>query len=174
MATSDVPLVVCITPDVGARERLARRLDDCGIVLMVSDVDELRAVFCPSGQAEWATPEQFGVLDLPGDGAAAYPDAVRTLGDLVIDPTRHRVTWQGIPVPLTRLEWDLLGSLASPPVTVWTYERLFGEVWGSSYLGDTSILHSAVKRLRRKLRAAGDGVAVETVRGVGYRLALAN
>ncbi|HET8682691.1 MAG TPA: winged helix-turn-helix domain-containing protein, partial [Micromonosporaceae bacterium] len=86
----------------------------------------------------------------------------------------HRVTWQGTPVPLTRLEWDLLGSLASPPVTVWTYERLFGEVWGSSYLGDTSILHSAVKRLRRKLRAAGDGVAVETVRGVGYRLALAN
>lgn len=174
MVASDVPLVVCITPDVGARERLARRLYDCGIVLMVSDVDELRAVFCPSSQAERVAPEQPGALGLAGDGAAMRADAVLAVGDLVIDATRHRVTWQGTPVPLTRLEWQLLGSLASPPVTVWTYERLFGEVWGSSYLGDTSILHSAVKRLRRKLRAAGDGVAVETVRGIGYRLAVAH
>jgi two-component system, OmpR family, response regulator MtrA len=54
---------------------------------------------------------------------------------------------------------------------VWTYQRLFQAVWGGSYLGDTSILHSAVKRLRRKLRAAG-GLSVQTVRGVGYRLEL--
>ncbi|HZN76907.1 MAG TPA: winged helix-turn-helix domain-containing protein [Micromonosporaceae bacterium] len=167
MVTADVPLVVCITPDVGFRERLARRLDDCGVVLMVADVDELRAVFWPSGQVEWAAPGPADPILPP-----AYDDGV-TIGDLIIDPARHRVTWRGNLVPLTRLEWQLLGSLASPPVTVWTYERLFGEVWGSSYLGDTSILHSAVKRLRRKLRAAGDGVAVETVRGIGYRLAVA-
>jgi DNA-binding response OmpR family regulator len=167
MVTTDVPLVVCITPDVGFRERLARRLDDCGVVLMVADVDELRAVFWPSGQTDWAGTGPADPI-LPD-----IADLALTIGDLVIDPARHRVTWRGNLVPLTRLEWQLLGSLASPPVTVWTYERLFGEVWGSSYLGDTSILHSAVKRLRRKLRAAGDGVAVETVRGIGYRLAVA-
>ncbi|BCB80196.1 hypothetical protein Pflav_066060 [Phytohabitans flavus] len=44
-------------------------------------------------------------------------------------------------------------------------------MWGGAYLGDTSILHSAIKRLRRKLRAAPEGPSVETVRGVGYRLA---
>lgn len=166
MVTTDVPLVVCITPDVGFRERLARRLEDCGVVLMVADVDELRAVFWPGGQPEWPPPP-------PAAGGEATPTAEITIGDLVIDPSRHRVTWRGNLVPLTRLEWQLLGSLATAPVSVWTYERLFGEVWGSAYLGDTSILHSAVKRLRRKLRAAGDGVAVETVRGVGYRLAIA-
>jgi DNA-binding response OmpR family regulator len=53
---------------------------------------------------------------------------------------------------------------------VWTYERLFAAVWGGAYLGDNAILHSAVKRLRRKLRAADGRVEIETVRGVGYRL----
>lgn len=181
MVTADVPLVVCITPDVGFRERLARRLDDCGVVLMVADVDELRAVFWPSGPMGLGEEGPAGIAGEVGPDGPRPPPVVAvpfdqlavTVGDLVIDPARHRVTWRGTLVPLTRLEWQLLGSLATPPVTVWTYERLFGEVWGSAYLGDTSILHSAVKRLRRKLRAAGDGVAVETVRGIGYRLSLA-
>lgn len=63
-------------------------------------------------------------------------------------------------------------SRVPAPVGVWTYERLFESVWGCAYLGDTSILHSAVKRLRRKLRAADDTRSVHTVRGIGYRLSV--
>ncbi len=180
MIAGDVPLVVCLTSNTMVRERVARRLGDCGIVLMCADLAELRAVFCPSAQADWAhvvDPTAVGgVVALPMT-AVTPPGrgiAVAEAGDLVIDPSRHLVTWRGIPVPVTRLEWELLGSLATPPVTVWTYERLYRNVWGGAYLGDTSILHSAMKRLRRKLRAAGDGVSVETVRGVGYRLTLAS
>lgn len=55
-------------------------------------------------------------------------------------------------------------------MSLWSYERLFASVWGGAYLGDTAILHSAVKRLRRKLRALPGGPQVQTVRGVGYRL----
>jgi DNA-binding response OmpR family regulator len=157
MVSGDVPLVVCVTPDVEVRERVARRLSDCGVVLMCADIGELRAVLFPTTPA-----------DLAADGNAA----VRALGDLVIDGGNHVASWRGAPLPLTRLEWELLGSLATPPPVVWTYERLFGTVWGGAYLGDTSILHSAMKRLRRKLRAVGDGVSIETVRGIGYRLAL--
>jgi hypothetical protein len=115
----------------------------------------------------------------PGSGspavpqlAQARPDGVVSIGELVIDPAGHLVVWRGQPLPLTRLERELLGRLATPPVSVWTYQRLFDVVWGKAYLGDTSILHSAVKRLRGKLRTAGDGLCVETVRGVGYRLAV--
>jgi DNA-binding response OmpR family regulator len=96
---------------------------------------------------------------------------VVVLGELVVDLPGHLVTWRGRPLPLTRLERELLGRLATPPAAVWTYQRLFDAVWGEAYRGDTSILHSAVKRLRAKLRAAGGELAVETVRGVGYRLA---
>jgi DNA-binding response OmpR family regulator len=95
-----------------------------------------------------------------------------TVGDLIVDVPGHLVTWRGRPLPLTRLERELLGRLATAPVGVWTYQRLFDAVWGKAYLGDTSILHSAVKRLRGKLRTAGDELGLETVRGVGYRLAV--
>lgn len=157
-----LPLVVCVSTDPDLRERIVRQLDGRGAVLLCTDLAELRAALGP-----------------PPAPAQVETDAVR-LGDLTVDASAHSATWRGRPLPLTRLERELLARLASPPVGVWTYQRLFDAVWGGSYLGDSSILHSAVKRLRRKLRsvAAATDVAVaprgapaiETVRGVGYRL----
>ena len=165
MVNGDVPLVVCVSADVGVREQVVRRLEDCGAVLICSDLDELRAMLFPTnGVAPAPHPEAPN----GGDGG----NGVVTVGDLVVDVPGHLVTWCGRPLPLTRLERELLGRLATPPIGVWTYQRLFDAVWGKAYLGDTSILHSAVKRLRGKLRAAGDELGLETVRGVGYRLDL--
>ncbi|GAB3144621.1 hypothetical protein GCM10027290_23310 [Micromonospora sonneratiae] len=123
--------------------------------MICADLSELRAMLFP---------QVNGAPDPP-------PESV-SLGELSVDLAEHLVTWRGQPLALTRLERELLARLASPPLGVWTYERLFGSVWGGAYLGDTAILHSAVKRLRRKLRAVEDGPQVHTVRGVGYRLAL--
>ncbi len=100
------------------------------------------------------------------------PEQTITWGGLVIDPGRQQVTWRGAPLRLTRLERDVLGCLAEPPLRVWSYERLYAAVWRSAYLGDTSTLHAATKRLRRKLREAGVAAAVESVRGVGFRLSV--
>jgi DNA-binding response OmpR family regulator len=152
------PLLVCVSPDPDVRERVARQLDGGGIVLMCPDIDALRAMLnnnamlSPSAVAEPVSP-------VPG---YASP--------LVIDIDDHEVRWRGAALPLTRLEIELMAQLGSDPVRVWPYERLFSTVWGGAYLGDNSILHSAVKRLRRKLRDAGGGLTIETVRGVGYRL----
>ncbi|MGI5213139.1 winged helix-turn-helix domain-containing protein [Plantactinospora sp. CA-290183] len=139
---------------MAVRERVVRRLDDFGTVVICSDLAELRAMLFP----------------LTGNGTEPAASAPVSLGDLSVDPGGHLVTWRGEPLALTRLERELLARLASPPLGVWTYERLFGSVWGGAYLGDTAILHSAVKRLRRKLRAVEGGPQVQTVRGVGYRL----
>jgi two-component system, OmpR family, response regulator MtrA len=155
----DVPLVVCVSADLALRERVVRRLDDCGTVVLCADLAELRAMLFPADATR-----------VPSEAAPNAANGPVKLGELTVDAAGHLVTWRGEPLALTRLERDLLGRLASPPIVVWTYERLFDTVWGGAYLGDTSILHSAVKRLRRKLRAAEDGPVVETVRGVGYRL----
>ncbi|MGI5145916.1 winged helix-turn-helix domain-containing protein [Plantactinospora sp. CA-294935] len=154
MASGEVPLVVCVSTDVAVRERVVRRLDDFGTVVICSDLSELRAMLFP----------------MVGNATDSEPGPV-SLGDLSVDPGGHLVTWRGEPLALTRLERELLARLASAPLGVWTYERLFASVWGGAYLGDTAILHSAVKRLRRKLRAVDGGPQVQTVRGVGYRLA---
>ncbi|MFK3984995.1 winged helix-turn-helix domain-containing protein [Micromonospora sp. NPDC050397] len=156
MTETEVPLVVCVSTDAAVRARVLRRLDDFGRVLIVADLAELRATLFPPEDVEPGTPRP-----------SALPVSV---GELLVDPGGHLVTWRGEPLALTRLERELLARLVGPPLMVWTYERLFDSVWGGAYLGDTAILHSAIKRLRRKLRAIEGGPQVQTVRGVGYRL----
>ncbi|MEV2239036.1 winged helix-turn-helix domain-containing protein [Micromonospora sp. NPDC049891] len=161
MSGKEFPIVVCVSSDATVRQRVVQRLDGVGPVVICADLAQLRAMF-PA-----PPPEPGGPDDDPPE---RLPERPATWGDLVVDRTGHLVTWRGVALGLTRTERELLARLVSPPVTLWSYERLFASVWGGAYLGDTAILHSAVKRLRRKLRALPDGPQVQTVRGVGYRL----
>ena len=103
----------------------------------------------------------------PGnDGPAGTPAD----GGLLIDPLRLDVTWNGIPLRLTRLERAVLAHLAEAPLRAWSHEHLYHAAWGDAWLGDTSALHATVKRLRRKLRDAGVSIFLESIRGVGFRL----
>lgn len=156
LGSAGLPLLVCVSPDPGVREKVARQLDGDGIVVMCPDVNALRALLAA------AAPEP------PSAGVSVRPDP-----ELVIDVDDHQVRWRGVALPLTRLEVELIAQLASKPVRVWPYDRLFAAVWGAAYLGDNSILHSAVKRLRRKLREVGNDLSIDTVRGIGYRLVTA-
>ena len=74
----------------------------------------------------------------------------------------------GQPVPLTRLEFDLLHFLAGHPRRVFTRLQLLSNVWGYEHaVARTVDVH--IRRLRAKM---GEDVAlVTTVYGVGYRLA---
>ncbi|MGI5522574.1 winged helix-turn-helix domain-containing protein [Micromonospora sp. CA-259024] len=160
---------------MSVRERMVRRLDGLGTLVICTDLAELQAMIGPPtiGASAPFLGSATTPAAAPAATTAAEPASGRiSLRDLEIDPLDHLVTWRGQPLPLTRLERSLLTQLATPPVGVWTYERLFESVWGCAYLGDTSTLHSAVKRLRRKLRAADDTLRVHTVRGIGYRLIL--
>ncbi|RIV37222.1 winged helix-turn-helix domain-containing protein [Micromonospora radicis] len=157
MSDGEIPILVCVSSDATVRQRVMQRLDGVGPVVICADLAQLRAMF-PAPPAE------------PGDTGATPADRPGGWDDLVVDRAGHWVTWRGVPLGLTRTERELLARLASSPITLWSYERLFAAVWGGAYLGDTAILHSAVKRLRRKLRTLPDGPQVQTVRGVGYRL----
>ncbi len=54
------------------------------------------------------------------------------------------------------------------PGTVFTRDRLFSEVWGESFVGETRTVDMHIRTLRQKLGTYGD--RIETVRGVGYKL----
>ncbi|MDO8143603.1 MULTISPECIES: response regulator transcription factor [Isoptericola] len=71
-------------------------------------------------------------------------------------------------VSLTRKEYDLLALLVRHRGTALARERILREVWGSSWKGLGRTLEVHVASLRRKL---GAPAVVETVRGVGYRVA---
>jgi DNA-binding response OmpR family regulator len=73
---------------------------------------------------------------------------------------------------LTRLEFDLLHHLVLNAGQAISRQRLLEEVWGYDYTGDTRAVDSAIKRLRAKIKSSGGAAElIESVRGIGYRLA---
>jgi two-component system phosphate regulon response regulator PhoB len=95
-------------------------------------------------------------------------DAVITHHGLVLHPGRHEVLVEGQPVPLTLTEFRVLHLLARRPGWVFTRNQIIAAAQGE----DVSITERAVDvhivSLRRKLGTIGE--AIETIRGVGYRL----
>lgn len=88
---------------------------------------------------------------------------------LVVDRTQHRVIVDGQPVELTAKEFDLLAVLAEEPGRAVPRQELFSRVWDPVWIGTGKTLDVHVASLRKKL---GDPELIETVRGVGYRLAV--
>ncbi len=92
------------------------------------------------------------------------------VGPLAIDARAHAVSLHGRPLPLCRLEYELLLHLAREPERVFAKHELLRAVWGYPTSVCTRTLDSHASRLRRKLRAEGGERWVVNVRGVGYRL----
>ena len=94
------------------------------------------------------------------------------LGELEIRYEERRVSVAGRPVELTATEYELLRVLSRNAGRVSTFDALLREVWGGRHNGDTDLVRSFVKKLRRKL---GDDAAspayIVNQRGVGYRMA---
>jgi DNA-binding response OmpR family regulator len=97
-----------------------------------------------------------------------------TVGDLTIDVAARRVTSPSGELRLTQREFELLAFLARHPGRAFSREELMERVWRHSFYTDTATVTVHIRRLRAKLAAApGGGELIETVWGVGYRLAVA-
>jgi DNA-binding response OmpR family regulator len=98
------------------------------------------------------------------DGSA--DEALRT------DTTTRRATYRDQELELTRVEFDLLHQLLAEPDRVFARSELIDRVWGDGFAITDRTIDSHIKSLRRKVSAAGaPAELIETVRGVGYRIA---
>ena len=99
------------------------------------------------------------------------PPARIVVGGLVITSVSREVTVDGIPVELSRKEFDLLHLLAQRVGEVVTKREILAEVWRQSYGGGDRTVDVHLSWLRRKLgETAADPVYLHSVRGVGVRL----
>lgn len=97
-------------------------------------------------------------------------DAPVRVGEITIDPARHKVTVGEREVRLAKKEFILLRVLASDPTRVFSKAELLRDVWGLRVpAGRTRTLDSHVSRLRRKLDPEGLSYVVNCW-GVGYSL----
>jgi len=87
-------------------------------------------------------------------------------GDLVLDPRSARVTVAGTPVKLTGHEFRVLSYLMHHRGRVVSQAELIDHIYAESRDRDSNTVEVFIARLRRKLGVA----AIETVRGLGYRI----
>jgi two-component system OmpR family response regulator len=93
------------------------------------------------------------------------------VGDIELDPSERRVTRDGKEVPLTLKEFGLLEYFMRHPNQVVNREDLLNHLWDFNYVGFSNVVDVHVKNLRRKLDEKGGRGVLQTVRGIGYRLA---
>jgi DNA-binding response OmpR family regulator len=100
-------------------------------------------------------------------------DAVRSFGDVEIEPDAGVVRRGGEEVHCTRTEFRLLCELADHPGKVLSREHLLERVWGYDYFGDGRLVDVHVRRLRTKVEPdPATPRFILTVRGMGYKLAV--
>jgi len=105
-------------------------------------------------------------------GGSPTPPVILEAGRLRLDLDRHEARVADRTINLTPTEFDLLRILLSHPGHAFTRRELIEQGPGYDYEGMERTIDSHIKNLRRKLDAAGAGVRIETVYGVGYRLAV--
>lgn len=92
-----------------------------------------------------------------------------TVGQLVLDPSSHSVTYAGQSLQLNRKLYSLLAHMMRHADRVVTRDMLIQEVWGYAFAPATNIVESNMSRLRARLQTLGPD-PVETLRGSGYIL----
>lgn len=99
------------------------------------------------------------------------PELVRdavAIGDLALDASTHRVTFEGVELKVGPTEFRMLHYLMKHPERVHTRTQLLDKIWGDHVFIEERTVDVHMRRLRLALGRAGD--LVETVRGVGYRM----
>jgi DNA-binding response OmpR family regulator len=156
---------------------------DAPILMLTARREEADKVMgLDSGADDYLT-KPFGVRELMARAAAlmrrarapiAADGEARAISvhGVELDPSRRGVRVRGVPVEVTRQEFNLLYVLASSPGIVFTRDRLLSRVWQEQSFVTGRSVDTLVKRLRKKIEVdPADPKLILTVWGDGYKFA---
>ena len=106
-----------------------------------------------------------------GDAADAFELRV---GSLVLDLHSHTARRGNQPLDLTKTEWTLLECLMRHPGQTLTRQNILDYVWSYEAEVQLTLVDVYVSYLRNKLSLPGMKDPIQTVRGLGYRLDIAD
>ena len=170
----DIVLLDLGLPDGDGLEvlRELRRVSDVPVIIASARGDETdRVVGLELGADDYVV-KPFSVRELAARVRAVArrrrSEPALDGGRIRVDRTKHVATLDGEVLDLTAKEFDLLAVLAEEPGRAVPRQELFSRVWDPVWIGTGKTLDVHIASLRKKL---GDPELIETVRGVGYRLA---
>ncbi|WP_416985025.1 winged helix-turn-helix domain-containing protein [Streptomyces sp. T028] len=175
--TSDVPIIILsargeeadrvLGLELGADDYLAKPFSMRELVARVRAVT--RRTHRGLAEREFAPPAPAPAAPPAAPPAAGVEPLGGAVGPLVVD-RRTRQVWVGErAVTLTPKEFELLALLTEDPGAVYSRQQILDRVWDPHYEGPTKTLDVHVATLRRKL---GNPAWIQTLRGVGFRLAV--
>ncbi len=178
----DLVLLDLMLPDMQGTE-VCRRLKsdpvtaDIPVIMLTARAEEIDRVVGFEVGADDYVPKPFSTRELVLRVRAVLRRArgredtreMVTFGVLKVDEAGHQVWVDGEEAVITALEFRLLSLFLNRRGRALTREALLDEVWGQSTAVTVRTVDTHVKRLRQKLRAAGD--YIQTIRGVGYKFA---
>lgn len=97
-------------------------------------------------------------------------EEITTVGNLEIDPRRHKVTREGTVLNLTPKEFSLLLYLASSAGDIVSRTEIVEQVWDINFDTGTNVVDVMMRRLRAKVDEPFETKMIHTIRGVGYVL----
>jgi two-component system OmpR family response regulator len=186
LAMPDLVVLDVMMPEMDGLEfcRRLRRTSDVPVLFLSSRGEELdRVVGLELGGDDYLA-KPFSPRELvsrvkavlrrarPSASSAGEPGLgeVFSVGDVRLDVDAHRVTVAGVEVPLTATEFRLLQALMARPGRVFARDELMSRAYDGAHFVSDRTLDSHVRGVRSKLRECGAD-PIETVHGVGYRLA---
>ena len=175
----DLILLDVLLPQLNGMEvlRRVRKHKDVPVIMVTArDAVMDKVAGLDAGADDYLT-KPFSLMELASrcrallrrGGMVKQASDVLSVGDIVLSPSHREVTVAGEPLKLTLREFDLLEYLMRKPGVVFTRESLLQSVWGWDFDGGSRTVDVHVQTLRQKLGEHAS--AIETVRGVGYRLA---
>lgn len=177
---SEFVIVDLDQPDVDGYEMCwhIRRYSAVPIVMLTDSADDVdRVVALRLGADDclsrpFTTREALARVEVVARRCGRRPDGhprrrLIRVGRLAIDVGARSVDLEGVPVHLTRKEFDLLTMLAENAGVVCMRGHIIERVWDEHWYGPTRTLDVHVGSLRRKL---GNACRIDTVRGVGFRM----
>lgn len=93
------------------------------------------------------------------------------VADLVLDTESRQVTRSGSTVSLSATEFALLEYLMRNAGRVLTRAMIVDHVWQYDFDGNDNVLDVYISYLRKKIDRNTDSPLIQTIRGVGYRVA---
>ena len=163
-----------------ARLRADKRYASIPVIMATAKGSEYDKVKGLDGGADDYIAKPFGMLEMvarikavlrrcASQQSAKTDDGLIRRGTLEVHELEHQVRVGGEEVVLTLKEYELLKLLLLHPGIVFSRDKLLNDIWGYEFSGETRTVDVHIRTLRQKLGEAGE--LIETIRGVGYRMA---